>query len=185
MDKGHYCSKIILPIFMLLSWSAYGMYKIPNSGAFVPRRLGNLELVHDSDGFQVRSDRQIVAVKKHLLDKALRSMNPEQLKSFLENNGYIAVNESDGEYSLTGRVRGLGGGPISGFVAYAITKTFGYTGTAVACIPTLVAIPSPLGPVAAVAAPAAITATVATGTVMTEAAALGVGVFFTAIPFLP
>lgn len=83
-----------------------------------PSRLGTLRLYRADTSFFIEREGEECSVAFHSVDPMLRELSDEQLKSFIKEN-YIQISQfSDGEYKLTGRVRGLGGGPL-------VAATFG------------------------------------------------------------
>lgn len=124
-------------LFLLTSLSNAELFKIQGSAIFTPHRLGKIELSHDENKFYVLQNGKHNAVKPYWVDKSLQNIPTEKLKAFLKK-GYISINQmNDGEFSLKANVRGLGGGPVCGAIAYWATKTFCY-GTAVAAASTIV-----------------------------------------------
>jgi len=120
-DKRHF----IVFSALMASSSAFcqDFIQLGNGTTFIPNRLGNISVLHNDDGFHVlTSDNEIYPVRNYFVDKRLRGLKKEKLKAFLQA-GYIQVNQmSDGQYKLDAKVRGLGGGPICGMVAYWATK---------------------------------------------------------------
>lgn len=105
--------------------------KLTPHSFFAPKKLGDVTLFHDQSEFHVSKNKKLHIVKKYWIDRELRDITSEKLKSFLEK-GYVSINQmEDGEYILKAKVRANGGGPLLGSLLYALTKTACY-GTAVA-----------------------------------------------------
>lgn len=114
-----------------ISLCASETIQLKSSSVFVPTRLGSLVLLHSEDGFSVLRDGKMHKVQRCFVDPVLRNITTSGLKRFQEA-GYIAVSQLDNdEFALRARVRGLGGGPITGAIVYFATKAICY-GTAVA-----------------------------------------------------
>ena len=202
-------SKILLfSIFVIFSSQAmeesYGkITKIKASSLFAPNKVGKVDLFHDDEGYHVIQDDEIYPVNKHSVDPLLRSLKHKQLKKF-QKCGYIHVKKNqDNEFSLVSKVRGNGGGPVTGWILYGATKALLWGGV-VTTVPVAVGVGIAMGPVAApvvvTATPLVATAaTVATSGVATSAVVAGVGLMAvgieaasctafaagTAFPFLP
>ena len=96
------------------------------------------QLIRDENGFRLSDGKQEQVVQSHFVDPLLKRMSPEQLKIFVEQGNRIrAIRLSNGEHRLQAMVPGLGGGPVSGLVAYWVTKSLCY-GTAAAAATTAV-----------------------------------------------
>ncbi len=93
---------------------------------FAPSRLGNIQLLHDENGFLVFQDGVRHQVKKIWTDPILREITTTKLKKFLAS-GYIQVEKmSDNEFTLKAKGRLLGSGPIAASIAYWATKSLCY-----------------------------------------------------------
>src|SRR5690606_17510147 len=57
---------------------------IDSASVFVPNRLGLVELYHSKKGFSVKQYNENQLIQKHLVDKLVRNMTKEELKSFLK-----------------------------------------------------------------------------------------------------
>jgi len=76
----------------------------------VHHTLGDLQLMHDGNGYVVKDKKGEHRVAKHGLDHLLKTMPASALPKF-QQNGYVEVKRmSDGEYKLISHVRGDGGG---------------------------------------------------------------------------
>lgn len=92
-------------------------------------KLGAVQLEKDDKGFHILQNGKKTPVNSYDVDPLLRKMNCDQLKAF-QKHGYVTGKKlSNGEYTIKAHVRGLGGGPICGAIAYWITKSAMY-GTA-------------------------------------------------------
>ena len=121
MFKQHnYTAKTVLCEGLLLAFASSnaGLLEIKKSSVFAPERLGTIELSRETDGFHVLQNNKKHKVENYWLDKPLRKMDDEKLKTFL-TQGYISVNKLDnGEFTLRSNVRGLGGGPVASVITY-------------------------------------------------------------------
>ena len=94
-------------------------------------------LFHDGKGFKVGEAGEFKNVPNYLIDKNLRNVNSAQLSKML-GTGYLTLNKnSEGNFTIKHNGRLKGGGPLSGAIAYWVTKTLCY-GTAVAAAGTVV-----------------------------------------------
>lgn len=100
--------------------------KIKRSSLMAPQNLGNIELFHDHDGFHVViNDDERHNLKSYFVDPLLRKVDKKTLKKF-QKVGYLSVKQmSNGEFSLTAKARGLGGGPVLAGIFYCATKAIG------------------------------------------------------------
>lgn len=157
-------------------------YKLDDSCVRASHKLGTIALYHGEKGFHVSRDGEVHAVKNHWVDPELRNTTKERL-ALLKNVGYIdVVQMDDGEFRLQSKVRGLGGGPVSGLIAYWLTKSAMYGTAAVVGTATIAgATAAAVAAAPAAAAPAIIAAGAGTtkalmaGTTVATAAA-GAGV---------
>ena len=123
------------------------------------------QIIRDENGFRMFDGEQEQKVQSHFVDPLLKRMSSEQLKTFVEQGNCIRVIRlSNDEYRLQAMVPGKGGGPVSGLIAYWVTKSLCY-GTAAAAATTAVVATG--GAAAAFATGAA--ATVAAGGVIAGA----------------
>lgn len=126
-------SKVLLfSIFAIFSAQAMEdlssgkLTKIKPSSIFSTNEVGKVDLFHDNEGYHVVQDDEVYSVNKHSIDPLLRSLKHKQLKKF-QKCGYIQVKKNqDHEFSLVSKVRGNGGGPVTGVAAYWTTKAAGY-----------------------------------------------------------
>lgn len=138
IQKYCFVTKVILSL-TLISTNLLNaqIFKIKDSSVIASSNLGKVELLHDEDGFHILQDNKYHDVESYWVDPFLRNISNKRLESFLDN-GYVTINQmNSGEFFLRANVRGLGGGPISGAIAYWTTKTLCY-GTAVAAASTVV-----------------------------------------------
>ena len=147
-------SKVLLfSIFAIFSSHAmeesYGkITKIKASSLFASNEVGKVYLFHDDEGYHVIQDDEVYAVNKHSVDPLLRSLKHKQLKKF-QKCGYIHVKKNqDNEFSLVSKIRGNGGGPVTGWILYSATKALLW-GSVVTTIPVAVGAGVVTGPVAA------------------------------------
>ncbi len=116
--------------------SVHKKMHVDSKSVFVPNRLGLVELYHSKKGFSVQQYNEKQLIQKHLVDKLVRNMTKEELKSFLKI-GYFALNQMDnGEYTLQANARINGSGPMLGTAMYWVTKSLCY-GTAAAAVGTV------------------------------------------------
>lgn len=144
----------------------------------------NHTVLHDKNGFSVDGQR----VSNADLSKDLRGISGKALSSLFKRNGALQVSRVGNDFRIDSRERLKGGGPISGAIAYWLTKTVCYGGmvagmtagtTAAVALAGPVAAPVAAGlHVASVMAPAAVAGTtvgavgaaIGTSAVLTEAA---------------
>ncbi len=99
-------------------------------------KIGCMRLSCNGNGFFVVKNGKEYKVESSNLDKQLRMMTPEQKILFLKK-GHFKIHEIDGNYFIEASGKLKGGGPVSGAIAYWVTKTLCY-GTAVAAAGTAV-----------------------------------------------
>lgn len=93
---------------------------------------------HNGKYFTVTESDRSYRVGRESLDGTLKNINHTNLARFLEKGRIEAKKYKDGSsYYLRGHVNGLGGGPITGWIAYWGTKALCY-GTGVAAAGTAV-----------------------------------------------
>lgn len=139
---------------------------IQQDALFIPAKLGTLQVMHDDNGFRINKDGTSYDVDSFSVDPLLRKMKKEQMKKFLMS-GRIMVNQAtDGGYTLKSAVNLKGGGPVSGAIAYWVTKSLCWGGVGIA------ASAAATGIVAATIA----TAGAGTGAIVAGGCAYGVGV---------
>lgn len=132
--KTSSCGALILGAMFNLNGMELQQYnRVP---AFIPEKLGKVELYRSNDGFAVLQNGKISPIKSYDTDKLLRCMTEQQLKTFC-SKGYLALNQmSNNDFSLKAKVRGEGGGPILGQVAFWSTRLLGYGAFTLAVITT-------------------------------------------------
>ena len=134
--------KMILLGSLLVAGSIYSMNKVivlKEKSVFAPGIMGNVEVIHDHNGFSVVKNGKIFPVKRQWIEKQLRSLSPEQIKQFQNAQGYFLVNQLDnGDFTLKSSMRGIGGGPASAWWAYNITKGLCYGAAATAVSATVI-----------------------------------------------
>ena len=134
---------------LLLSLLSFAVVSL-SAELYIPRGdLGKLEVSY-KDGFVIHNKDEGIdyIVQGYHLDATLREMSSENRQAFMRV-GLLKVGRlSDGEYTLEAHGSLKGGGPISGAIAYWVTKSLCWAG---------------VGATAAVATTAVITAAVATG----------------------
>ncbi len=159
----NFTNKLCLCIAILSSLSSFSMMR---------------QLIHDENRFRVIDGNREQVVQPCFVDPLLKRMSPEQFATFIEQGNRVkAIRLSNGEQRLQAMVPGKGGGPISGLIAYTLTKSLGYALTAGVCVPAVVVAPGTI----VVGVPTAIVA----GSAISETAALSTGAIFASIPFLP
>lgn len=102
-------------------------FEIPESSVFVPHNVGKVSVSHNENGFHVRQNNECHKVKNYDVDPVLRNIPSEKLDAFLKH-GYLHLKKmNNNDYSLEAKVRGNGGGPITGTILYWTTKITGYS----------------------------------------------------------
>jgi len=132
-------------MFLLcVAFAARGMErKSPDwKSLMAPARLGVLKVLHEKNQFSLDMDGDIKPIQRCFVDKTVRDLSTEQLKSFVVNGGYLKLRElrsKDGvEYGLDADGRLVGGGPILGFctlVGGTLATAAATAGTAILAIP--------------------------------------------------
>ncbi|HVW99596.1 MAG TPA: hypothetical protein VHA52_04020 [Candidatus Babeliaceae bacterium] len=136
-ESKNYIKTPLVIYTLLISILLNAEFKIKDNSIRAPQQLGKISLYKDKNKFYILQNNNSHEVKSYWVDRLLRNASAQQLSVFLEQ-GYIAVNQLDNnDFSLKAKVRGLGGGPITGVMAYWATKAFCY-GTAVAAASTIV-----------------------------------------------
>lgn len=89
----------------------------------------NLSLYHtDDNNFTVKDNEtgEFRPIERHMIHKDIRGVSKDKLNAFL-GPGYLRIKSyDDGEFGLTGKVRGDGGGPVFAAYVYSGTKTLCY-----------------------------------------------------------
>jgi hypothetical protein len=94
--------------------------------------LGKIKLRKDALGFSVIKDGVRSPIEAVSVDPLLRTLSVKQLQKF-SKNGKIKIKQANtGEYSLSAQGNIKGGGPISGAIAYWVTKSVCWGGVATA-----------------------------------------------------
>lgn len=107
--------------------------------------------------FCVSDDENLMNIVKEIyLDDEIRDKTFKELEPILEH-GYLKIRKIGELYGLSYTVRGLGGGPLAGYVGYIATKALGYGGIAAAGATAIVATGGAAAGVGAAAAGAATT----------------------------
>lgn len=104
--------KLLCALLCVLPISAMeqNVVKIKAASLMIPKRLGNVSVLHDEEGFRVEQNGNLYDVNNGDVDKELRHVSPQKLKAMLAKS-YIAVNKSDnGDFSLKSHARVRGGG---------------------------------------------------------------------------
>ncbi len=129
---------LLVLVCTLSSLNAMELVVKKDQGLFVPEELGLLEVIKTRNGFQIQKDGEATEVNSFDVDPSLRKMTTPQLDALLKlQAGYIAVSKvGEKDYKLQAKIRGEGGGPVSGFVAYWAVKGGAYLGI---CATTLIA----------------------------------------------
>lgn len=114
---------LFCPLFAsTLEFNDGSLLKIKGKALFVPYQLGDIYVEHDSDGYRVVSEKEIVPMHKYNIDKSLRDLNNDELIRFLRL-GYLKIGKRGDEYSLKGHVRGIGGGNGASVNSYEDRET--------------------------------------------------------------
>lgn len=141
---------------------------------FASSEFGDIKLHYKNNSFYVETCGKYHQVPKYFQDQELRNINVKKLKAFLKH-GYIEVKRlSDNNYKLYSKVRGNGGGPIAGMIAYWTTKAVCY-GTAVAATGTAVVATGGAAGAVSGAVAAAATSGATTGAGIVAGAVAGAG----------
>lgn len=103
----------------VFSSQALNALKIKKENLRNSSELGKLKLYHsDKEGFSVKKqDGTVALIHRHDIDPALRGKASALIEAFCNNGGFISLHKMDnGDLSLKGHVRGLGGGPVGATV---------------------------------------------------------------------
>ena len=105
--------RIVLPLFLLFSLPAFASFEVTGSSIQRSPRTSEARLYREEGGFFVdnNGEKEFVALSK-AFDK-----HPKLWKAFLKENYLRLDRHEDGHYSLQPKVRGNGGGPVTGAVA--------------------------------------------------------------------
>ena len=115
-------NKLLLLSLLPLSVLSMETYQIDRSCVQSSPTLGELDLYRSGKQFIVGSADKFDVIPAWNTDKQLNQMDMTQLTALLQQ-GYLRVSRlSDGEYKIEAKVRGNGGGLISGKIAYGVTK---------------------------------------------------------------
>lgn len=124
-------------LLLFLTISQIHAMELVNSRA-VSSKNEALKLYTNNKDLYVEDEDAVYRVDIAEMNKDLRDiLKYKALSKFIENQGYIRINEDDDKYSLAAKVRGDGGGPILAGAFYWGTKAFCY-GTALAGATTAV-----------------------------------------------
>ena len=102
----------------------------------------NLKLYTNHKDFFVEDDTAAYRVERHDMNPLLREVIQRKALNKFVGDGYVRINKlNEAKYSLAAKVRGNGGGPVTGWFAGLTTRIIGYSGLAVAIIvhPTVIA----------------------------------------------
>ncbi len=94
---------------------------------------GNVKLFNRNDSFYVTDDNATHVVKQHDIDKTLKKLAKLGVLEKFKEAGYIKINKHDGAFSLDAKVRGEGGGWLTGQIAAWSVRGVGYGAFAAAC----------------------------------------------------
>lgn len=134
---SHFKTLVLSALFSIVSFSStFSMELIAANSVSSPEPV---QLFSNHRDVFVQDENAAYRVEKHNMNPLLHEvMKRKAIGEFTEKGGYLRVKQlSDGIYILEAKVRGDGGGPISGAIAYWATKTLCY-GTAVAAATTAV-----------------------------------------------
>ncbi len=127
------CALSLIACFSINAMEETKILRIKPTSLFVKNDIGEVELYHTGNGFTILQNNEEFPISKYSMDPLLKKMNRKQLKKF-QKIGYLEVKRNAfNEFSLASKVRGNGGGPVTGAVLYWLTKTLCY-GTAVAAV---------------------------------------------------
>lgn len=95
----------------------------------------DLKLYSNQRDFYVEDENGKHFVEKHNINPLLRDVSQHKVLNEFVGNGYIRINKfEEGKYALVAKVRGNGGGWITGKIAGWTVRAVGYGGYAVAAI---------------------------------------------------
>lgn len=141
-----------------------------------PIRVPNASLAHlyyAKKKWEVEKEGQRYEIARCFVDQIARDIPEDKLEEFLQ---YIALRVSEfdnGEFALKAHARGLGGGPVAGFVAYWTVRVAGYTAVALGITAAGTAAVAVAGTVAPAVAPVVAGATTLIGVGTGPAAVAG------------
>jgi hypothetical protein len=117
-----------ISLLFLSSASASEMARIRAKHLYASHELGAVTLRHDGMSFHVRQGGALHKVESYDVDPTLRKINKSNLGAYLKQGRIGVTKLSDGSFALRSQMQGLGGGPISGMIAYWATKSLCYGG---------------------------------------------------------
>lgn len=136
MNKAAFITSTTL--LLSIGCGASEVARIRSKHIIASHELGRVTLRHDGSLFTVQRGKESHKVASYDTDQVLRQLNKINLARYLQN-GRIRVSKlSDGSFILRSHIDGLGAGPLSGQIAYWVTKSLCY-GTAAAAAGTAVA----------------------------------------------
>jgi len=109
--------KLLLLLFV--SVSMLGSLRAPES-------LGKVKVVNTPSGFGVAKGNQIHIVQPDCMDTMLRNLTFKQRNMYLLKGGSFELNQANtGEYTIKSVANLKGGGPIAGWIAWALVMAPG------------------------------------------------------------
>jgi hypothetical protein len=110
------------------------LFSLPLLGSLrAPECLGSLALVNMPNGFVVLKENKIHTIEPDCVDAMLRKINYKQRALYILKGGGLVLDQTDtGEYTLQSIGNIKGGGPVSGAIAYWVTKSLCWGGVAAA-----------------------------------------------------
>ncbi len=107
---------LLLSLFSITSFSSL----------HVPERLGSVALFNSPNGFAVLKDKQTHVIEPDALDTTLRQMDYKQRSLYMAKGGGFILNQANtSEYTLKSAANIKGGGPIAGWVCWALVMAPG------------------------------------------------------------
>ncbi|HTJ49050.1 MAG TPA: hypothetical protein VL443_06305 [Cyclobacteriaceae bacterium] len=95
-------------------------------GLRAPERLGTLAVANMPHGFAVIKDGKVNTIEPDCVDSMLRKMDFKQRNAYLLNGGSLEINQANtGEYTIKTVANLKGGGPIAGWIAWAVVMAPG------------------------------------------------------------
>jgi hypothetical protein len=115
-------------LFVLLSSLSLSL----SASLYVPEKLGSVAVLNSPQGFAVLKDSKIHYLGAEAVDSTLRKMDFKQRNMYLLKGGSLALNQTkEGYFVLRAAPKLKGGGPVSGAIAYWVTKSFCWAGVGI------------------------------------------------------
>lgn len=153
------------------------LFSLPLLGSLrAPERLGPLAVVNMPNGFAVLKENKIYAIEADAVDSTLRTMNYKQRAAYMLKGGSLELNQANtNEYTLKSVANLKGGGPISGAIAYWVTKSFCWAGVGAAATAATTAVVVAAVAMGGAAVGASAGAVAATTAAATTGVSIGIG----------